>query len=181
MARDVPSHLYSFSFEQNPNWSRMFATSDEIHGYMLGVAEKHQLRDKADFGVKVNGLQYDDNTCLWTASAIQLVPAIAPEVGQLTVFQRTPSWIIPKPDYEICDAEKSIYRALPLVQQIRRTIIYALTESVGAGIVLNTPVTKLLEPLARWNIERTIQEAWHKMPGWFFGDQGAPMALCMAL
>jgi cation diffusion facilitator CzcD-associated flavoprotein CzcO len=219
-ACDVPSHLYSFSFEQNPNWSRMFATSDEIHKYMLGVAEKHALRDKAEFGVKVNGLTYDDNTCLWTvnteggkkylarvvvsgvgalsvpaipkiegsdtfkgeilhtarwrkdvdlsgkkvvvvgggASAIQLVPAIAPEVGHLTVFQRTPSWIIPKPDYEIGDTEKSIYRALPFVQQIRRTIIYALTEGFGAGIVFNTPVTKALERLARWNIERSIKD-----------------------
>jgi cation diffusion facilitator CzcD-associated flavoprotein CzcO len=219
-ACDVPSHLYSFSFEQNPNWSRMFATSDEIHEYLLGVAEKYQLRPKAEFGIKVNGLKYDEDSCLWTvstesgkeytarvvvsgvgalsipsipklegadtfkgeilhtarwkkdidlkgkkvvvvgggASAIQLVPAIAPEVGHLTVFQRTPSWIIPKPDYEIGETEKSIYRALPFVQQIRRTIIYALTEGFGAGIVFNTPVTKALERLARWNIERSIKD-----------------------
>lgn len=219
-ACDVPSHLYSFSFEQNPNWSRMFATSDEIHQYILGVAGKYGLREKAEFGIKVNGLSYDENCCLWTvstesgkeyiarvvvsgvgalsvpaypkiegadtfqgerlhtarwrkdidlrgkrvavvgggASAIQLVPAIAAEVGQLTVFQRTPSWIIPKPDYTIGDTEKSIYRALPFVQQIRRTIIYALTEGFGAGIVFNTPVTKALERLARWNIERSIKD-----------------------
>lgn len=219
-ACDVPSHLYSFSFEQNPNWSRMFATSDEIHAYMLDVAAKHQLRPKAEFGVRVGKLAYDENACLWTAtaengkkymarvvvsgigalsipsipkidgadafkgevlhtarwrkdtnlrgkkvvvvgggaSAIQLVPAIAPEVGKLAVFQRTPSWIIPKPDYEIGETEKSIYRALPFVQRLRRTIIYALTEGFGAGIVFNTPVTSALERLARWNIERSIKD-----------------------
>lgn len=219
-ACDVPSHLYSFSFEQNPNWSRMFATSDEIHAYMLDVAAKHQLRPKAEFGVRVIKLAYDENACLWTAtaengkiyvarvvvsgigalsipsipkiegadafkgevlhtarwrkdtnlrgkkvvvvgggaSAIQLVPAIAPEVGKLAVFQRTPSWIIPKPDYEIGETEKSIYRALPFVQRLRRTIIYALTEGFGAGIVFNTPVTNALERLARWNIERSIKD-----------------------
>lgn len=219
-ACDVPSHLYSFSFEQNPNWSRMFATSDEIHEYMLGVAEKYSLYSKTEFNQKVTGLTYDESSCTWTAttatgrkytarvvvsgvgalsipsypklegaetfqgevlhtarwrkdvdlkgkrvavvgggaSAIQLVPAIAPEVGHLTVFQRTPSWIIPKPDYEISEAEKSIYRALPFVQRLRRLIIYALTEGFGAGIVFNTPVTRALERLALWNIERSIKD-----------------------
>ncbi|MBS0618451.1 MAG: NAD(P)/FAD-dependent oxidoreductase [Spirochaetes bacterium] len=219
-ACDVPSHLYSFSFEQNPNWSRMFATSDEIHAYMLDVAAKYNLRPKAEFGVKVNSLAYDDNTCLWTvnaeggkkyvarvvvsgigalstpsipkleggdsfkgeilhtarwrkdinlkgkkvavvgggASAIQLVPAIAPEVGELTVFQRTPSWIIPKPDYAIGAVEQSLYRALPFIQHLRRNAIYAVTEMFGAGIVFNTPMTKVLERLARFNIERAIKD-----------------------
>lgn len=219
-ACDVPSHLYSFSFEQNPNWSRMFATSDEIQTYLLGVVEKYHLREKAEFGSTVTGLKFDEGTGTWTAttkegktivarvvvsamgalsnpsipkiegsdsfkgeilhtarwrrdvnlkgkkvavvgggaSAIQLVPAIAPDVKQLTVFQRTPSWIIPKPDYEISEMEKTIYRTLPFVRTMRRNTIYAITEMFGAGIVFNTPVTTALERLARWNIERTIKD-----------------------
>jgi cation diffusion facilitator CzcD-associated flavoprotein CzcO len=219
-ACDVPSHLYSFSFEQNPNWSRMFATSDEIQAYLLGVVDKYKLREKAEFGTTVVGMKFDESTGTWTvttkdgntlvarvvvsamgalstpsipkiegsdsfkgeilhtarwrrdvnlkgkkvavvgggASAIQLVPAIAPDVKELTVFQRTPSWIIPKPDYEIGALEKSIYRALPFVQTMRRNTIYAITEMFGAGIVFNTPVTSALERLARWNIERTIKD-----------------------
>ncbi|WP_194832925.1 NAD(P)/FAD-dependent oxidoreductase [Nocardia sp. XZ_19_369] len=35
------------------------------------------------------------------ASAVQIIPSIAPEVGQLTVFQRTPVWSLPKPDFRI--------------------------------------------------------------------------------
>lgn len=219
-ACDVPSHLYSFSFEQNPNWSRMFATSDEIQAYLLGVVEKYRLREKAEFGITVTGLKFDEGTGTWTAttkdgktlvarvvvsamgalsnpsipkiegsdsfqgeilhtarwrrdvnlkgkkvavvgggaSAIQLVPAIAPDVKELTVFQRTPSWIIPKPDYEISEVEKTLYRTLPFVQTMRRNTIYAITEMFGAGIVFNTPVTTALERLARWNIERTIKD-----------------------
>src|SRR4051812_24577372 len=43
-ACDVPSHVYSFSFEQNPEWSRMFAESREIHSYLLRCVEKYGLR-----------------------------------------------------------------------------------------------------------------------------------------
>ncbi len=35
------------------------------------------------------------------ASAVQIVPTIAPEVARLFVFQRTPVWAIPKPDFEV--------------------------------------------------------------------------------
>ncbi|UFS97288.1 flavin-containing monooxygenase [Nocardia huaxiensis] len=42
------------------------------------------------------------------ASAVQIIPAIAPEVGQLTVFQRTPVWSIPKPDFEVPRAVQRI-------------------------------------------------------------------------
>src|SRR5205085_4263814 len=40
-ACDVPSHVYSFSFEQNPEWSRMFAGSKEIQAYLLRCVEKY--------------------------------------------------------------------------------------------------------------------------------------------
>jgi cation diffusion facilitator CzcD-associated flavoprotein CzcO len=43
------------------------------------------------------------------ASAVQIIPAIAPKVEALTVFQRTPVWALPKPDYRI---SKSLQRML---------------------------------------------------------------------
>jgi phytoene dehydrogenase-like protein len=42
-ACDVPSHLYSFSFEPNPGWSRTFASRDEIHAYLRHCAQKYAL------------------------------------------------------------------------------------------------------------------------------------------
>ncbi|MBT8768418.1 NAD(P)-binding protein [Pseudomonas sp. DB1] len=43
---DVQSHLYSFSFEPNPNWTRMFAKQDEIKTYLKGCRGKHCLQDQ---------------------------------------------------------------------------------------------------------------------------------------
>ena len=39
-ACDVPSHVYSLSFEQNPGWTRRFSESEEIQGYLLDLVEK---------------------------------------------------------------------------------------------------------------------------------------------
>ncbi len=52
-ACDVPSHLYSLSFEPNPNWSRMFAESDEIQNYLLHCVDKYQLRSKIKFDTEI--------------------------------------------------------------------------------------------------------------------------------
>lgn len=46
---DVESHLYSFSFERNPNWSRVFSESDEIQQYMHNTAKKYGLFPKIHF------------------------------------------------------------------------------------------------------------------------------------
>ena len=47
------------------------------------------------------------------ASGVQIVPAIQPLVKHLTVFQRTPGWVVPRPDRTIPDFEKRILRAFP--------------------------------------------------------------------
>jgi cation diffusion facilitator CzcD-associated flavoprotein CzcO len=43
-ACDVPSHLYSFSFEPNPRWSRMYSAQEEIFDYMTHCVAKYGLR-----------------------------------------------------------------------------------------------------------------------------------------
>lgn len=64
-ACDVPSHLYSFSFEQNPNWTRMFAQGDEIQSYLLDVVEKWNLRPHIKFNSMIEHAQYDEVNKLW--------------------------------------------------------------------------------------------------------------------
>ncbi|MFE3190784.1 flavin-containing monooxygenase [Nocardia sp. NPDC059240] len=49
------------------------------------------------------------------ASAVQIIPSIAPEVASLTVFQRTPVWSIPKPDFVMPEFGKRIM-AVPGLQ-----------------------------------------------------------------
>lgn len=67
-ACDVPSHLYSFSFEPNPNWSRVFAPQAEIHQYLKHCAEKYGLLPFIRFGCEVAQAVYHEGLALWTVT-----------------------------------------------------------------------------------------------------------------
>ncbi|UIJ35874.1 NAD(P)/FAD-dependent oxidoreductase [Allobranchiibius sp. GilTou73] len=64
-ACDVPSHLYSFSFEPNPYWSRAYATADEIQDYLLYVVEKYDVRKDVQFDAQVTRGVYDESLRVW--------------------------------------------------------------------------------------------------------------------
>lgn len=64
------------------------------------------------------------------SSAIQLVPEIQPDVEEMFVFQRTPGWVLPKPDYEIADWEKTLLRLVPGLRKGIRSTIYGLMEGL---------------------------------------------------
>ncbi|MDA0823782.1 MAG: NAD(P)/FAD-dependent oxidoreductase [Proteobacteria bacterium] len=49
LACDVPAHLYTYSFEPNPNWSHRFAPGPEIYNYFERVAKKYNVLDKIRF------------------------------------------------------------------------------------------------------------------------------------
>jgi cation diffusion facilitator CzcD-associated flavoprotein CzcO len=71
------------------------------------------------------------------ASAVQIIPSIAPEVGQLDVYQRTPIWISPKPDPKIPDRVKRLFARLPFTQRIARAAASAVTEFIIIFMTLN--------------------------------------------
>ena len=50
---DVPSHLYSYSFEPNPDWNHRYSYGPEIHAYFQGVARHHGLHERIRFGSEV--------------------------------------------------------------------------------------------------------------------------------
>ena len=64
IACDVPSHLYRYSFEANPEWTQRFAPGEEIQAYLEGVAAKHGVvgltktvaLEAAEFGVTCNAI-----------------------------------------------------------------------------------------------------------------------------
>ncbi|MDH3656297.1 MAG: NAD(P)/FAD-dependent oxidoreductase, partial [Myxococcales bacterium] len=101
-ACDVQSHLYSYSFEGNPNWSQKFAPWNEIQGYILDCADKHDLRPHIRFGHRVIEARFDEDDGRWciraengstfTANAFVLgtgplhVPLI-PEIPGLDAFK----------------------------------------------------------------------------------------------
>ncbi len=59
VACDVPSHLYSFSFEPNPGWTRRYSPGAEIWDYMKICAQKYGLYERAQFGKKVSSIRHD--------------------------------------------------------------------------------------------------------------------------
>ncbi|HXE43934.1 MAG TPA: NAD(P)/FAD-dependent oxidoreductase [Conexibacter sp.] len=58
------------------------------------------------------------------ASAVQAVPRIQPQVRRLTVFQRTPPWIMPHPGRPTRPRERALFGALPTLQKLVRGAVY---------------------------------------------------------
>ncbi|AQZ66468.1 Cyclohexanone monooxygenase [[Actinomadura] parvosata subsp. kistnae] len=67
-ACDVPSHMYSYSFELNPGWSRMFSPQEEIHEYLRRCAAKYGVTPHIRYGKNVVSMEYDDATRSWTVT-----------------------------------------------------------------------------------------------------------------
>jgi len=63
---DIPSLLYSYSFEPNPSWSMVYAGQPEIQRYVRACAEKYDLIDRIRFGTTVEVARYDEATAGWT-------------------------------------------------------------------------------------------------------------------
>jgi cation diffusion facilitator CzcD-associated flavoprotein CzcO len=67
------------------------------------------------------------------ASAVQLVPHLAEQVGRLHLFQRTAQWVLPKPDHYVPPAERWVLRTFPAAARALRTAEYAGLEAFGLG------------------------------------------------
>ena len=65
-ACDVQSHMYSFSFEGNPDWSARYSGWKEIQDYILRTTEKHGIQEKTRFNAEVYGAHFDQDKALWT-------------------------------------------------------------------------------------------------------------------
>jgi cation diffusion facilitator CzcD-associated flavoprotein CzcO len=218
-ACDVQSHLYSFSFEPNPEWTRRYARQPEIEAYLQKAANKYALMQHVRFGANVVEARFDEGAALWQvktadgrvfsaqmlisgmgglsnpaypklpgiehfrgkafhsaawdhsydlagkrvavigtgASAIQFVPQIVGQVAQLDLYQRTPPWIVPKPDRPISETERHWFKRLPLLQRFFRLGIYCAMETRVLGFVLNPKLMLLVQKLALSHIARQIK------------------------
>ena len=219
-ACDIQSHMYSYSFEQNPDWSRAFAPQQEIWDYLRRVAEKYDLYSHVRFGKEMTGARWDVDERRWHvtaadgttytgqflvsgvgalhipqipeltgierfrgktfhsaewdhdydlrgkrvavigtgASAIQFVPQIAEEVSQLDLFQRTPPWIMPKPDHEMPSWAVRLFHRVPGAQRAYRNLLYWLLEVRAIGFNGHPSVMKLAQQLAKANINKSVKD-----------------------
>lgn len=219
-ACDVESHLYSYSFEPNPNWSRVFGPQQEILNYIDHCAEKYGISPHIQLNTSVEKLVFDEANAVWQvscnngktyvaqtvisctgglsqpalpdiegiddfkgkmfhsakwdhsydlkgknvgvvgtgASAIQIVPAIAPVVKELQLFQRTPSWIMPKPDGDISAFKKSMYNTLPFVRSFYRWRLYWFHEVAALGFTRRPGMLKLASKIALRYLEKSVHD-----------------------
>lgn len=219
-ACDVPSHLYSFSFEQNPDWTRAFAPQPEILAYLERCAEKYGLMPHLRCGAEVVRAVFDEEDGRWHvelrdgrrymarhlvmgigalhrpavpkfagverfrgqafhsaewpagetlegkrvavigtgASAIQIVPQLAPRVARLHLYQRTPPWVLPRPDRAMSPIERRLFRALPPLQRLYRYGIYALMEMRAYGFTVDPRVLRLAALLGRRHLRRQVPD-----------------------
>ncbi len=92
------------------------------------------------------------------ASAIQFVPQIQPKVAQLTVFQRTPHWVLPKVDQNLPRPIQWIFKHLPLTQLMLRGSVYGIFETLN-GSMQSVAAMQQFQRLARFNMTRSIKDA----------------------
>ncbi|GAA2316405.1 NAD(P)/FAD-dependent oxidoreductase [Nonomuraea roseoviolacea subsp. roseoviolacea] len=190
---DIPSHLYSYSFERYGSWTRRYPGQPEILAYLQHCADKYGVRRKIRFNTEVVSASFDGNRWQVTAatgsaspsteafdvvvsavgqlnrphlpdipgmpdfagtsfhsarwdhghdltgrrvavigngsSAAQLIPHVARAAERLEVFQRTPNWVIPKPDAVFGPRARLAFRYLPGVQRVYREWIYRYAEA----------------------------------------------------
>jgi cation diffusion facilitator CzcD-associated flavoprotein CzcO len=214
---DIPAPLYSFSFAQRANWSRLFASQPEILEYLHEVAARRGVVQHIDFDTRVVSARWQESRQCWTvetssgtvlesrylvsatgllhrprypdvagrttfagnafhsarwddsvvlrgkrvavigsgASAIQFVPHIAPEVGQLTLFQRSPGWIVPKADRTFSRRQQQLRRFAPYRWYTRARLFWIHERRVD-GFVDTAAGMAVAEHLARTMLQRKV-------------------------
>ena len=217
---DIPSHMYSFSYELNPEWSKSFSGQEEIWAYMRKVADEQGIRPYITFGVEVTGASWDEERSVWTvrtrsgddyearvviagvgglhipnvpeidgadtfegprfhsaqwdhsvdlkdkkvvvigtgASAIQFIPIIAQETGKLTVFQRTPAWVLPKKDKPTPEWRKKLFATVPGATRAYRNALYWALEARAIGFNGHINVLPFAEKIVKRYLEKTIPD-----------------------
>jgi cation diffusion facilitator CzcD-associated flavoprotein CzcO len=195
-ACDVPSHLYSFSFAQRRDWSRLCSPQAEIHAYLHDVARTYGIDGLVQTNTPVTSCSWDAERCRWSvetesgtvhqadalilatgqldqpsrpridgvdtftghsfhsaewdhsyslagkrvavigtgASAVQFVPEIAPVVKQLSIFQRTGNWFMPRRNRRYNKTIKTAIERIPALQALRRRFVFEYTESLTVSI-----------------------------------------------
>ena len=91
------------------------------------------------------------------ASAVQFVPEIQPDVERLHLFQRTPHWVLPKPDRPVTGAERALFARFPAIQRALRTAIYYGSELIGRGMRRPAPM-RHLQRIGEAHLRRSVAD-----------------------
>ncbi|NRQ39676.1 NAD(P)/FAD-dependent oxidoreductase [Nonomuraea sp. NN258] len=217
---DIPSHLYSYSFEKYSSWTRRYPEQPEILGYLTHCADKYDVRRKIRFGSEVRRAAFDGTTwhlttagrdtpetfdvvvmsvgqlnqprlpdipgmtefagvsfhsARWNhehdltgrrvavigngSSAAQFIPRVAERAAHLDVFQRTPNWVIPKPDATFGPLARLAFHFVPGLQRAYREWIYRYAEGTLYPALARGWSSGLLEKRALGHLREQVPDA----------------------
>ncbi|MBI3689860.1 MAG: NAD(P)/FAD-dependent oxidoreductase, partial [Mycolicibacterium aromaticivorans] len=190
LACDVKSHLYSYSFDLNSQWSRMWPGQPELLQYFERSTDRHGLRPHLRLNTEITSAQWNSGANTWTltdsdgaqhtfdivvsavgmftrpllpelreqepftgtvmhtarwdhsvdltgarvavlgtgSTASQLLPEVAKVANKVYSVQRSPTWILPKPDRPYSDRERWVFRWIPFAKKFYRTRLWLRSE-----------------------------------------------------
>lgn len=220
LACDVKSHLYSFSFDLNAHWSRLWSGQPEILDYFQRTAGRHGLLPHLKLGTEIRSAHWDSDTQLWRlttatgkrhhfnvvvsavglftrpllpdlieeepftgtvmhssrwdhsiplegkriavlgtgSTASQLIPELAKVADTVYSVQRSPTWILPKPDRRYTRRERWAFAHLPFAKKLYRTRLWLRSESNISVIEHGSEKTEEFTALALQLLERTVDD-----------------------
>ncbi|WP_181034182.1 NAD(P)/FAD-dependent oxidoreductase [Arthrobacter sp. GMC3] len=92
------------------------------------------------------------------ASAVQFIPRIQPEVESLTVLQRTPSWVMPKPDWNVTGVEKALLRKFPILSKISRYVLWAPMDVFLLAATRHPKIARATGVVGKFHMRRFIKD-----------------------
>ncbi|WP_030017145.1 flavin-containing monooxygenase [Streptomyces monomycini] len=92
------------------------------------------------------------------ASAIQIVPAVQPTVDRLTLFQRTPAWVLPRADRRISGLERWLHTRVPATRVARRGLLWGIREMQVSAFTKRPNELGLIEGLAKGHMKRAVKD-----------------------
>ncbi|MFH8594634.1 flavin-containing monooxygenase [Streptomyces rimosus] len=92
------------------------------------------------------------------ASAIQIVPSIQPTVDRLTLFQRTPAWVLPRADRKISGLERWLHAKVPATRAARRGLLWGIRELQVSAFTKRPNELGLIEGLAKGHMKRAVKD-----------------------
>ena len=94
------------------------------------------------------------------ASAVQIIPELVKVAKHVKVFQRTPGWVLPRPNFVTPEWNKQLFRKLPASQQAMRNLLYWGHESMALAFIWNSPLTRLTERLSKLHLRTQVKDRW---------------------
>ena len=92
------------------------------------------------------------------ASAVQFLPRIQPHAEQLTVLQRTPSWVLPKIDWAVSEHHKRALRRAPVLMRALRMAMWAPMDAVFRVATRHPRIAGLAGVLARGYMRKVVKD-----------------------